>query len=153
MIINISDLSTPWNNVQTNLLTIWQCKFYDIFKYTKGKTTQLSRILPNAFDYSCKCWCLTIDSSTLNRYVICMIRWYCIFLSLFSYTTPHDNQPPQRTHTDSSGALWQNHDDVITWKLFPRYWPFLLGIHQLLVNVLHNGRWRGDSMLSWSAPE
>ena len=34
------------------------------------------------------------------------------------------------------------HDDVIKWKHFPRYWPFVLGIHRSPVNSLHKGQWR-----------
>ena len=34
------------------------------------------------------------------------------------------------------------HDDVIKWKHFPRYWPFVRGIHQSPVNSLHKGQWR-----------
>ena len=30
------------------------------------------------------------------------------------------------------------HDDVIKWKHFPRYWPFVRGIHRP-----HKGQWRG----------
>ena len=29
------------------------------------------------------------------------------------------------------------HDDVIKWKYFPRYWPFMRGIHQSSVNSPH----------------
>ena len=29
------------------------------------------------------------------------------------------------------------HDDVIKWKHFPRYWPFVQGIHRSPVNSLH----------------
>ena len=32
-----------------------------------------------------------------------------------------------------------SHDDVIKWKLFPRYWPFVWGIHRSPVNVPHKG--------------
>ena len=39
-----------------------------------------------------------------------------------------------------------NHDDVIKWKHFPCYWPFLRGIHQ--VSSPHKGQWRGALMLS-----
>ena len=35
------------------------------------------------------------------------------------------------------------HDDVIKWKRFPRYWPFVRGIHRSPVNSLHKGQWRG----------
>ena len=34
------------------------------------------------------------------------------------------------------------HDDVIQWKHFPRYWPFLRGIHRSPVNSPHKGQWR-----------
>ena len=40
------------------------------------------------------------------------------------------------------------HDDVIKWKHFPRYWPFVRGIHRLPVNSQHKGQWRGDLMLT-----
>ena len=40
------------------------------------------------------------------------------------------------------------HDDVIKWKHFPRYWPFVRGIHHLLVNSPHKGQWRGALMFS-----
>ena len=40
------------------------------------------------------------------------------------------------------------HDDVIKWKHFPRYWPFVRGIHQSPVNSLHKGQWRGALMFS-----
>ena len=40
------------------------------------------------------------------------------------------------------------HDDVIKWKHFPRYWPFVRGIHRSPVNSLHKGQWRGVLMFS-----
>ena len=41
-----------------------------------------------------------------------------------------------------------SHDDVIKWKHFPRYWPFVRGIHRLPVNSPHKGQWRRALMLS-----
>ena len=35
-----------------------------------------------------------------------------------------------------------HHDDVIKWKHFPRYWPFVRGIHWSPVNSPHKGQWR-----------
>ena len=35
------------------------------------------------------------------------------------------------------------HDYVIKWKHFPRYWPFVRGIHQSPVNSPHKGQWPG----------
>ena len=58
------------------------------------------------------------------------------------------------TDTTESLAPWsvsmvrQSHDDVIKWKHFPRYWPFVRGIHQSPVNSPHNGQRRGALMFS-----
>ena len=41
-----------------------------------------------------------------------------------------------------------SHDDVIKWNHFPRYWPFVRGIHRSPVNSPHKGQWRGALMLS-----
>ena len=38
------------------------------------------------------------------------------------------------------------HDDVIIWKHFTRYWPFVRGIHRSPVNSPHKGQWRGALM-------
>ena len=43
---------------------------------------------------------------------------------------------------------WNWHDDVIKWKHFPRYWPFVRGIHRSPVNSPHKGQWRGALMFS-----
>ena len=40
------------------------------------------------------------------------------------------------------------HDDVIKWKHFPRYWPFVRGIHRSPVNSPHKGQWRRALMFS-----
>ena len=32
------------------------------------------------------------------------------------------------------------HDDIIKWKYFPRYWPFVWGIHRSPVNSPHKGQ-------------
>ena len=38
--------------------------------------------------------------------------------------------------------------DVVKWKHFPRYWPFVRGIHQSLVNTPHKVQWLGTLMFS-----
>ena len=38
--------------------------------------------------------------------------------------------------------------DVIKWKHFPRYWPFVRGIHRSPVNSPLKGQWRGGLMFS-----
>ena len=40
------------------------------------------------------------------------------------------------------------HDDVNKWKHFPRYCPFVRGIHRSPVNPPHKGQWRGTLMFS-----
>ena len=42
----------------------------------------------------------------------------------------------------------QNHDDVIKWKHFPRYWPFVRRIHRSPVNSPHKDQWHGALMFS-----
>ena len=44
------------------------------------------------------------------------------------------------------------HDDVIKWKHFPRYWPFVRGIHRSPVNSPHKGQWRGALMFTLICP-
>ena len=43
---------------------------------------------------------------------------------------------------------WSDHDDVIKWKHFQHYWPFVRGIHRWPVNSPHKGQWRGALMFS-----
>ena len=44
--------------------------------------------------------------------------------------------------------MHMHHDDVIKWKHFPPYWPFVQEIHQSQVNFPHKGQWRRSSMFS-----
>ena len=39
---------------------------------------------------------------------------------------------------------WRHHVEI-----FPRYWPFVRGIHRSLVNSPHRGQWRGSLMFSF----
>ena len=40
------------------------------------------------------------------------------------------------------------HDDVIKWKHFPHYWPFVRGIHRWPMNSPHKGQRRGALVFS-----
>ena len=44
--------------------------------------------------------------------------------------------------------MWCLLDDVIKWKHFPCYWPFVRGIHRSPVNSPHKGQWSGALMFS-----
>ena len=40
------------------------------------------------------------------------------------------------------------HDDIIKWKHFPRYWPFVRGIHWSPVKSPHKDQWCGALLFS-----
>ena len=68
-------------------------------------------------------------------------------------TMPIYNQfPVHPVHTISPMKMHVGlvllHDDVIKWKHFPRYWPFLREIHRSPVNSSHKGQCRGALMFS-----
>ena len=50
--------------------------------------------------------------------------------------------------SNESWQLFPFHDDVIKWKHFSRYWPFVRGSPRSPVNSPHNGQWRGALMFS-----
>ena len=52
------------------------------------------------------------------------------------------------TTTHIRASAWKKHDDVIKWTHFPRYWPFVRGIHRSPVNSPHKGQWRGALMFT-----
>ena len=41
-----------------------------------------------------------------------------------------------------------DNDDFTEWKHFPRYWPFVRGIHRSPVNSPHKGQWREALLFS-----
>ena len=47
--------------------------------------------------------------------------------------------------------LW--HDDIIKWKIFLHYWPFVRGIHRSPVDSPHKGQWRGAFAFFLYVPE
>ena len=48
----------------------------------------------------------------------------------------------------TSTVVFERIHDVIKWKYFPHYWPFMRGIHQSPVNSPHKGQWRGALVFS-----
>ena len=56
----------------------------------------------------------------------------------------------ESSSTASYAVAWpvMGHDDVIKWKHFPRYWPFVRGIHRSPMNFPHKGQWRGALIFS-----
>ena len=66
-----------------------------------------------------------------------VIKWQQIFA--------HATTSERSCHGENFTAI---HDDVIKWKYFPRYWPFVRGIHRSPVNYPHKGQWRGALMFT-----
>ena len=50
--------------------------------------------------------------------------------------------------TSAAMAVGKSHYDVSKWKHFPRYWPFVRGIHRSPVNSPHKDQWGGALMFS-----
>ena len=89
-----------------------------------------------------------IDGSTATRLglcsclCVCRPMWHVIIWPLemeWYDATPRCCSRNKRSH---------NNDDVIKWKHFPRYWPFLRGLHRSPVNPPHKGPWRRALMFS-----
>ena len=59
-----------------------------------------------------------------------------------------------KTRLEISTIVTTHHDDVIKWKPFPRYWPFVWGIHRSPVSSPHKNQWRGawvfSSICAWT---
>ena len=80
--------------------------------------------------------------------MICMWKWKGVWVSVkmsIRYNKIRINS--QWKYTIVSWWEWL-HDDVIKWKKFPRYWPFVRGIHRSPVNSPHKGQWRGALMFT-----
>ena len=73
-----------------------------------------------------------------------------VLLSLFAITIPLMWYKQQRVYVKyMMPSRWMMpHDAVNKWKHFPRYWPFVRGIHRSPVNSPHKGQWHGALMFS-----
>ena len=81
-----------------------------------------------------------------NVYILLPDSWSQNWSGILSYLSV---SPPTGLCAWLSVCIAQLiHDDVIKWKHFPRYWPFVRGIHWCPVNSAHKGQWRGALMLS-----
>ena len=88
------------------------------------------------------------------------MTWYDITDSIASHISPHPISHHITSHRTArcithhiSYHMWHATPHHIIWwrhqmEHFPRYWPFVWGIHQSPVNSPHKGQWRGALMLS-----
>ena len=74
-------------------------------------------------------------------------HWFCYWsLCHLVFATWHTS----KTYT-AKLTQWPDfseHDDATKWKPFPRYWPFVRGIHRSPVKSPHKVQWRGVLMFS-----
>ena len=78
-----------------------------------------------------ECFIVT-DSEERTRFLKIQQLWNS---GRFLFSVTHSQQP--------SDSCIEKHDDVIKWKHFPRYWPFVRGIHRSPVNSPYKGQWCG----------
>ena len=95
------------------------------------RTSDISRSYLNSghFVNAPSQWETTLHCNVVSHWLGTFIKWslYCISLDIHVRII---------------------HDDVIKWKHFPRYWPFVRGIHRSSVNSPHKGQCRGALMFS-----
>ena len=85
-----------------------------------------------------------MDCIWRGRYFPSLTTHLASIASILSWK--HDRQRiGHKYHIDSTLI---GHDDIIKWKHFPRYWPFVRGIHRSPVNSPHKGQWHGALMFS-----
>ena len=119
-----------------------------------------------AIQYVCHCtWkfrCVRInikEHTNKCRYIWNSLKIYLVKQSLVRIhafvvlvTLAYTEHEQCKYTKDFFSAGWPSvtnlHDDVIKWKHFPRYWPFVRGIHRSPVNSPHKGQWRGALMFS-----
>ena len=97
-----------------------------------------------------KFWTTSIIYSTGNQFFLSfdiMILYVCLVHILSHFSEVYETDSFRVDRVIGSGLPW-THDDVIKWKHFPRYWPFVRGIHRSPVNSPHKGQWRGALMFT-----
>ena len=89
------------------------------------------------------------------RYWMCWAKWkshYDQMIWNISWTRLSKNSNSEQVTNHYLNIailnLFLAHDDVIKWTHFPRYWPFVRGIHRSPVNSPYKGQWRGALMFS-----
>ena len=101
---------------------------------------------------SAKWWPFCPEGRWANSHSVDYTGWGICYLSYLYYLIVEKWKKKQiyfscipRTIQHLKG---QTHDDVIKWKHFPRYWPFVRGIHRSPVNSSHKGQRRGALVFS-----
>ena len=79
-----------------------------------------------------------------RRCLVCKFRSYVRILHKAVFQKNERTNMSQKTKIIITTNLYVDvYDDVIKWKHFPRYWPFVQGIHLSPVNSPQKGQWHG----------
>ena len=83
--------------------------------------------------------------------IACLLYWCLLYwvawLHLNELTRIVREFSLPRQTWEKGTILQTSHNDVIRWKHFPRYWPFMQRIHRSPVNSTYKGQWRGALVL------
>ena len=82
------------------------------------------------------CWLLSEGSPYSTVHMIC--QFHCSSLFCYFWSCHNFWQFPGMCFPQS----FRDHDGVIKWKLFPRYWPFVKWIHRSWMDFPHKSHWR-----------
>ena len=82
----------------------------------------------------------------LQACIVKMVSWLYPFLQLFVILKTFGKF--RLSVINIVGLLAILYDDVIKWKRFPRYWPFVGGIDRSSVNSTRKGQWHWALMSS-----
>ena len=109
------------------------------------------------YDYICSKSGLHKCGTTPWRQLLGLLPWYLIYKSSH-YNFFGDRAPLDAIKDGQSSNEFQRldgirhkrlpHANVIKWKHFPRYWPFVWGIYRSPVISPHKGQWRGALIFS-----
>ena len=78
----------------------------------------------------------------------CYHDWENILLHAISILNWKAGTAIVKVRSWNGGTHCMVHGDVIKWRHFPRYWPFVRWIHRSPVNSPHKGQRRGALMFS-----
>ena len=112
----------------------WWC----IYMYQCTSTPASCRLFMTRHINKCR------RTSAFNQYAFlhsikCILKCHPLRIDILSW--------PQCVERLGHGP-YAVHDDVMKWKRFPCYWPFVGSIHRSPVNSSYKGRWRRALMFS-----
>ena len=121
-------VSNPWDfGAQSfNYPEIWQA----FWQHCCWNNCQISKRHKNLNYQSHTFWDLAITSLIGNQNRHCCQPNSGFLAQKFSNVTWSLHAFPPSAKLPSSAGCWPMHDDIIKWKHFPRYWPFVWAGHR-----------------------